>query len=41
VPNYGKLHVLSVDDADRTVTFEVLANRNCGFRSLRAGIPTD
>jgi hypothetical protein len=41
VPQYGKLRIISFDDADRTVTFEVLANRNCGFRSLVAGIPSD
>lgn len=41
VPQYGKLRVLSLDDTDRTVTFEVLANRNCGFRSLVPGIPSD
>ncbi len=41
VPQYGKLRVLSLSDADRTVTFEVLANRNCGFRSLVPGVPND
>jgi hypothetical protein len=41
VPNYGKLRVISFDDTDRTVTFEVLANRNCGFRGLNPGIPSD
>jgi hypothetical protein len=41
VPQYGKLQVLSFDDADRKVTFEVLSNRNCGFRNLQPGTPTD
>lgn len=41
VPLYAKLQVLSFDDADRQVTFQVLANRNCGFRSLRPGTPED
>lgn len=41
VPNYGKLRVISLDDTDRTVTFEVLANRNCGFRGLAPGIPSN
>jgi len=26
-------------DVDREITFEVLANRNCGFRELTPGIP--
>jgi hypothetical protein len=41
VPQYAKIHILSFDDADRTVTFEALANTNCGFRSLVPGIPGD
>jgi len=41
VPQYGKIHILSFDDADRTVTFEALANTNCGFRSLVPGVPGD
>ncbi len=39
VPVYAKLRILSFDDADRQVTFEVLANRNCGFRDLVPGLP--
>jgi hypothetical protein len=39
VPVYAKLHILSFDDADREITFEVLANRNCGFRNLQPGLP--
>ena len=39
VPVYAKLRILSFDDADREVTFEVLANRNCGFRDLAPGLP--
>jgi hypothetical protein len=41
VPVYAKLHVLSFDNVDREVTFEVLANRNCGFRDLEAGLPNN
>lgn len=41
VPVYAKLHVLSFDDVDREVTFEVLANRNCGFRDLEPGLPNN
>jgi hypothetical protein len=39
VPTYAKLEILAFDDADRQVTFQVLADRNCGFRSLLPGIP--
>ncbi|HEX5387621.1 MAG TPA: hypothetical protein VFW66_13020 [Gemmatimonadales bacterium] len=41
VPHYGKLHVLGINPTERTVTFEVLANQNCGFRSLVPGLPED
>jgi len=39
VPVYAKLRILSFNDVDREITFEVLANRNCGFRELTPGIP--
>jgi hypothetical protein len=39
VPVYAKLRILSFNDADREVRFEVLANRNCGFRDLVPGLP--
>lgn len=38
VPLYGKLEILSFGD-DRSVTFQVLADRNCGFRGLEPGFP--
>lgn len=41
VPLYGKIEILEFDDVDRRVTFRALANTNCGFRSLRPGIPED
>lgn len=41
VPKYAKLEVLSFDDIARTVTFRVLVNDNCGFRSLEPGLPDD
>jgi hypothetical protein len=41
VPLYGKLEVLSVDDAARTVTFRVLTDNNCGYRSLEPGLPSE
>lgn len=40
-PLYGKLEVLSVDQAARTVTFRVLVNLNCGYRSLQPGRPAN
>lgn len=39
LPKYGKMEVLEFDDAARTVTFRVLINDNCGFRSLEPGLP--
>lgn len=39
VPLYAKLRILSIDPAQRTLTFEVLANRNCGYRGLEPGLP--
>jgi hypothetical protein len=41
VPLYAKIEILSFDDADRRLTFRALANTNCGFRSLRPGVPED
>jgi hypothetical protein len=41
VPQYGKLEILAVDDAARTLTFRVVANTNCGFRELGPGFPED
>lgn len=38
-PFYGKLEVLSFDSAARSVTFQVLANINCGYRGLEIGLP--
>lgn len=39
VPEYAKLQILGFDDQAGTVTFQVLANVNCGYRSLVLGIP--
>ncbi len=41
VPEYAKLQVLSFDDVQRTVQLQVLANINCGYRSLATGVPTN
>jgi len=39
VPAYGKLEVLSFDLERRTMTFRVLGNLNCGYKSLEPGLP--
>jgi len=39
IPYYAKVKVLAFDDTDRSVQFEVLANINCGYRSLVIGLP--
>ncbi|NNG17619.1 MAG: hypothetical protein HKM89_14175 [Gemmatimonadales bacterium] len=41
VPVYMKLRVLAFDLVARSITFEALANRNCGYRGLRPGLPDD
>ncbi len=39
VPQYGKLEVLGIDPVAATFRFRVLANNNCGYRSLALGVP--
>jgi hypothetical protein len=39
VPQYAKLQVTSIDPDGGTLTFDVVANINCGYRSLALGIP--
>jgi len=39
IPLYAKLHVLSVDSTARRVDFEILVDRNCGYRGLAPGLP--
>ena len=39
VPKYAKLEILSFDLATRIVSFRILTNENCGFRSLKPGLP--
>ena len=39
VPLYGKLQILSFQDS--TVTFQVLADQNCGFKGLLPGLPAN
>lgn len=40
LPRYGKFRVLAIDLQARSITFELLVNRNCGFRGLEPGVPT-
>jgi len=37
VPQYAKLEILSFEDS--TVTFQVLADNNCGYKGLEPGLP--
>jgi hypothetical protein len=39
VPKYAKLEILEFVDALGIVTFRILGNDNCGFRSLEPGLP--
>ena len=39
VPKYAKLEILSFDEGTRVVSFRILANDNCGFKSLEPGLP--
>jgi hypothetical protein len=41
VPQYAKLEVLAFDAAARTMTFRIVSNTNCGYRSLALGIPQE
>jgi hypothetical protein len=39
VPKYAKVEILSFDEATRIVSFRILTNDNCGFKSLEPGLP--
>jgi hypothetical protein len=39
IPYYAKLQIIAMNDEDRSIWFQVLANINCGFRSLEPGLP--
>lgn len=39
VPLYAKLEIVSFDEATRIVSFRILVNDNCGFKSLEPGLP--
>lgn len=37
---YAKIGIIAIDPNERRLTFEVLSNINCGYRSLEPGRPT-
>ena len=39
VPKYAKIEILEFNDGLGIMTFRVLVNDNCGFRSLEPGLP--
>lgn len=39
LPRYGKFRVLALDPAERSLQLELLVDANCGYRSLRPGVP--
>ena len=39
VPKYAKMEILSFDEATRIVSFRILTDDNCGFKSLEPGLP--
>ncbi len=40
LPRFGKFHVLSLDQANRSITLELLIDVNCGYLNLEPGLPT-
>ena len=36
---YAKLQILTLDTIARTISFQILANTNCGYRDLNIGLP--
>jgi hypothetical protein len=39
VPKYAKMEILAFNEETRIVSFRILTNDNCGFRSLEPGLP--
>ena len=39
VPLYAKFEVLAIDEVARTITFQILVDRNCGYIGLAPGLP--
>ncbi len=40
-PFYAKMSIDEIDKTQRKISVRSLVNRNCGYRSLVAGVPTD
>ena len=38
---YAKVGIIGIDAGARRISFEILSNRNCGYRSLEPGRPTE
>jgi hypothetical protein len=38
---YAKVGIIAIDAGARRISFEILSNRNCGYRSLEPGKPTE
>jgi hypothetical protein len=36
---YGKVEVMDIDTANASVTLQIVADQNCGYRGLQLGIP--
>lgn len=41
IARFGKFEILSVDPAERTITFRTMVNLNCGYRGLEPGLPAE
>lgn len=39
LPFYAKIQIMEIDAEDRSVLFRILANLNCGYKSLEEGLP--
>jgi hypothetical protein len=39
VPKYAKMEILSFNEETRILSFRILTNDNCGFKSLEPGLP--
>lgn len=39
VPYYAKMEILAMDASERSMTFRIVTNINCGYRGLELGLP--
>lgn len=40
IPYYAKMEILGFDPDERSMTFRILTDINCGYRGLQPGLPT-